>query len=87
MVLAFGTITGVLGAGAATALARLVPHSLTIVKICATAIAVAGYVMASTNLLIVFFISFLIFRFVHNFNDPFIVGSIARQVLRDCYYL
>lgn len=79
MVLAFGAITGVLGAGAATALARLAPHSLTIVKICAATIAVAGYVMASTNLLIVFLMSFLIFRFVQNFNDPFIVGSIARH--------
>ncbi len=78
-ILAMGTVMGVLGAFAATSLARLASHNLTIIKVCAITIAVAGFVMAQTDVFLIFICGFFIFRFVQNFNDPFIVGAIARH--------
>lgn len=76
--LGVGTFFGLIGAGLAAYLGDKFGNAFPII-IATSVLTLAGFVIPQVSYVYFFIILFLIFRFAQNFNDPFVVGLVARH--------
>lgn len=76
--LGVGTFFGLIGAGLAAVLGNKFGSALPII-IATSILTLCGLVIPQVSSVPYFIVLFLIFRFAQNFNDPFVVGLVARN--------